>query len=83
MASVAGSSTSARVRLTGETVMPRSSSSVMVMLVLVNITPASMPSTLIVSFVSSISSSVGVSVKSTCPLAAPAAIVMLWVATAA
>ena len=61
----------------------RASSSVIVTATLVNVTPASVPSTLIVSFGSSMSSSVGVSVKSTCPLAAPAPIVMVWSATMA
>ena len=61
----------------------RVSSSSIVTAVLVNVTPASVPSMLIASSGSSMSSFVGVSVKSTCPLAAPAAIVMVWAATMA
>ena len=57
------------------------SSSVMVISSAVTVTPADVPSTLIVSFASSIASLVGVSVKLFEPLAAPAAIEMLRLST--
>ena len=64
-------------------VMPlgAASSSVMVISSAVTVTPAEAPSTLIVSFASSRSSLVGVSVNSFEPLAAPAAIEMLRLPT--
>ena len=59
------------------------SSSVSFRVASVTVTPASVPSRLIVSSGSSSVSSVGVSSKSTEPLSAPALIVMLWSATVA
>ena len=67
------------------TVMPvgATSSSLRVISVSVTLSPATVPAMLIVSLPSARASSVGVSVKSTCALPAPAAITMLRSATGA
>ena len=76
------SSASARVRVFGDTEIPRPSSSVMAIVSPVTVTPESVPSTLRDSSLSSRASSVGVRVKVLAPLDAPAAISTLKPVTA-